>query len=421
MVTREFRHSGHVEVLGKDLWGLRNLNVTTDARLMSGTECFPVHSCVLACNSPYLEHFFQTQTSTNPVFVLPNAEPKSVMHLLEFMYTGETRVEVDQLAEFGELANLLDVRILKELWPLESIEVKKEISDAEDMNMTSSPPPKNRPRGGPKSKRNPVDFYPGEDSSVDFDVLENTAEVSTLASSSSNADHDILAAFAKSSENEVAVPDDMKFLYSEESAAVAVPVDRLAMDVPPQFDVVRKPSQKLALRIYNQLEKENYIYMEIMKTQKGYYKLAYKGYVYRKHKNYVDRVSWRCEQRNCKGRATTPMDFEEYQGRDVVTVTQLHSHPASAVRVEVLMARTKALNAATGDQAPEEIVANAVAGLSEEALSEIGSGRGFIQAIKRKRKLMQGPACEEGFSTAASTDDTNAVMRCVNPKGKMIL
>ncbi|CAG0912595.1 unnamed protein product [Notodromas monacha] len=281
----------------------------------------------------YLEHFFQTQTSTNPVFVLPKAEPKSVMHLLEFMYTGETRVEMDQLAEFGELANLLDVRILKELWPLESIEVKKEISDAEDMNMTSSPPPKNRARGGPKSKRKPVDFYPGEDSSVDFDVLENTAEVSTLASSSSNADHRHGLLYFKN--------------ISLLSAAVAVPVDRLAMDVPPQFDV-----------------------MEIMKTQKGYYKLAYKGYVYRKHASSVDRVSWRCEHRNCKGRATTPIDFEEYQGRDVVTITQLHSHPASTVRVEVLRARTKALNAATGNQAPEEIVANAVAGLSEEALSK---------------------------------------------------
>ncbi|CAG0912594.1 unnamed protein product [Notodromas monacha] len=344
MFTREFRHSGHAEALGKDLWGLRSLNVATDSRLMSGTECFSVHSCVLACNSPYLEHFFQTQTSTNPVFVLPKAEPKSVMHLLEFMYTGETQVEVDQLTEFGELANLLDVRVLKELWPLETIEVKKEISDAEEINLPVSPPPKNRARGGPKSKRKSVDFDLELDSSMEFEELPAV----------------------------VAPPDDMISVKSETAATTEVPkVERFTVEVPPQFDV-----------------------MEIMKTQKGNDKLAYKGYVYSKDRKYVDRVSWRCEQRYCKGRATTPLDFEEYEGRDVVTITQLHSHPASAVRVEVLRARTKALNAATGNQAPEEIVANAVAGLSEEAMNEIGSGKGFIQAIKRKRRLMHGSTYE---------------------------
>ncbi|CAG0912597.1 unnamed protein product [Notodromas monacha] len=153
MLKREFRHSGHAEALGKDLWGLRDLNVTTDSQLMSGTECFPVHSCVLACNSPYFENFFRTQKTPNPVFVLPKADPKAVMQLLEFMYTGETEVEMEQLTEFGGLANLLDVPVLKELWARGKIDDARARGSGEKINMPSSPLPKNRARGGPKSKR----------------------------------------------------------------------------------------------------------------------------------------------------------------------------------------------------------------------------------------------------------------------------
>ena len=48
-----------------------------------------------------------------------------------------------------------------------------------------------------------------------------------------------------------------------------------------------------------------------LKTEKGRTAVGFKGYKYRKDKEYptIKRVSWRCSVRGCKGRVQTDLDL----------------------------------------------------------------------------------------------------------------
>lgn len=128
--------------------------------------------------------------------------------------------------------------------------------------------------------------------------------------------------------------------------------------------------------------------MEIVKSTRGGKKIGYKGFIYRKDREGMTKISWRCEIKDCKGRLSTPKNFEE---GDTALETTPHGHAPDPGKIAVLKVRDQALEAAsTSHDPPRRILQRCSHGLTEETATRIGSGTNIKQALTRKRKREGG-------------------------------
>lgn len=122
---------------------------------------------------------------------------------------------------------------------------------------------------------------------------------------------------------------------------------------------------------------------KILKSQKNTDKLAFQGYFYRKDKSNPRTQLWRCDTKGCKGRAATPYPY----GDDVdVQVRGVHGHPPDPAKADVLQvkARVREVGRETNDP-PRRVVADAVAGIREEAAVRVGSATNLRRTVNRQR------------------------------------
>ena len=74
----------------------------TDVTLAAGSKFFPAHKLVLSICSPYFRQLFKRLGKDKPVIYLKDVDPKHLDLLLQYMYKGEIKVQV----------NLSEIRIL---------------------------------------------------------------------------------------------------------------------------------------------------------------------------------------------------------------------------------------------------------------------------------------------------------------------
>lgn len=126
---------------------------------------------------------------------------------------------------------------------------------------------------------------------------------------------------------------------------------------------------------------------EFKLSQKGKSKLCYEGFVYIKDKEVEDGevIYWRCERKKiCKGRAKTV-------GDTVHTGTQ-HNHAPDATRKDVIQAKNDVkIVAATTRNPTHQILAEAVATISEVAAVQLPKFNSLKRTIQRQRTSLPSP------------------------------
>jgi len=124
--------------------------------------------------------------------------------------------------------------------------------------------------------------------------------------------------------------------------------------------------------------------MEILKSNKGKDKLVYNGYIYRKNTTNITSQSWRCEEKSCKGSASTPVN---YQIGVQVIEKQVHNHPPNPARTEIAVAMSRMLDDASTSDAPPRRVISRIE-MSQEALAVAPKRKSLTARIQRKRRRM---------------------------------
>ncbi|XP_045447303.1 uncharacterized protein LOC123655578 [Melitaea cinxia] len=71
-----------------------------DMTLVADGHLVKVHKNLLALASPYLKQIIQATPCQHPVIFFSNINHKILCHILEYIYTGETQVEVERLQGF---------------------------------------------------------------------------------------------------------------------------------------------------------------------------------------------------------------------------------------------------------------------------------------------------------------------------------
>ena len=128
--------------------------------------------------------------------------------------------------------------------------------------------------------------------------------------------------------------------------------------------------------------------MEIVKSRKGHDKIALNGYLYRKDKTSLTRISWRCDRKTCKARLATPVLYQNVVGTiDDVVEKGEHVHAPDPAAVEVAHVKDAMLAAATAtNDPPRRILQDNIGGISQEAAARIASGTNLKKAVSRKRR-----------------------------------
>ena len=93
-----------------------NDSVTKDVTLaFSGGSCLKPHHLIVTTCSPYFNQVLAVCKKQTPAVLIPDV-PDSVMEiLLEFMYTGNVRVDKDLVADLVEANKLIQIRGLNDL------------------------------------------------------------------------------------------------------------------------------------------------------------------------------------------------------------------------------------------------------------------------------------------------------------------
>ena len=132
--------------------------------------------------------------------------------------------------------------------------------------------------------------------------------------------------------------------------------------------------------------------MEIVKSKKGRHIVAWQGYLYRKDKEKINSVNWRCTKVRCPGRLTTRLAYETQDTEEEPPVaTGNHTHPPNPVEVAVRQIQTTIKDRAveTNDP-PRRIVQDALEAASEEVAVAVGSATNLRENVRRKRKRGAG-------------------------------
>ncbi|KAK6645018.1 hypothetical protein RUM43_001294 [Polyplax serrata] len=75
-------------------------------------------------------------------------------------------------------------------------------------------------------------------------------------------------------------------------------------------------------------------HVEVIKSNKGHYKIIHMGFMYTKHKSFNNVTRWRCAARGiCRGSIMTSNDFTH------PTPKMAHTHPADHKACQVAKAR----------------------------------------------------------------------------------
>lgn len=130
--------------------------------------------------------------------------------------------------------------------------------------------------------------------------------------------------------------------------------------------------------------------MEKIASGRGGVLLVHRGFVYRKDKVKGNTINWRCSVRDCKGRLVTPLlDLQPGPVEDDVEPVQKeeHLHAPNPARVEVKkLQETVKERALASQEPPRRIVQDAVAGIGEEAATQVRSNNNLTAMVNRKRR-----------------------------------
>ena len=97
-MSEEFllKWNDHHSVFFNDALDLCELEEYTDITLAAGNKFFPAHKLMLSICSPYFRQLFKHLGSDKAVIFLKDVEPKHLDLLLQYMYKGEIKVQVDR-------------------------------------------------------------------------------------------------------------------------------------------------------------------------------------------------------------------------------------------------------------------------------------------------------------------------------------
>ena len=123
--------------------------------------------------------------------------------------------------------------------------------------------------------------------------------------------------------------------------------------------------------------------MEFTQTERGGRKLLLEGFAYVKQKDLAaGKECWECElrrKRQCKAKV-------HLLGRAVVSRTNEHTHVGNAARCEVLTVRANMKDRAeTTEEAPQQILAQSIVGMSEAAAALLPKVNDVRRGIRRNR------------------------------------
>jgi hypothetical protein len=124
--------------------------------------------------------------------------------------------------------------------------------------------------------------------------------------------------------------------------------------------------------------------MEFVKTEKGSRKLIFEGFCYVKQKDLAGgKVCWECDRRRkrqCKAKL-------HLMGERVVSRTNDHTYAGNAARCEMLNVRAVMKERAeTTEEAPQQILGQAVAGMSAAASAILPKVTDMRRVIRRNRQ-----------------------------------
>lgn len=80
-----------------------------DCQLCAEGHRFNVHRVILSCNSPVLNNILQEHNLDSPVITLDGVSSIELAALVEFMYTGVTKISPDHLKTFFQTAKTLQL------------------------------------------------------------------------------------------------------------------------------------------------------------------------------------------------------------------------------------------------------------------------------------------------------------------------
>ena len=103
--------------LGQELETLHNERDFTDFKLVTGGKVVECHRVVIAMNSPVLKAMLKSQMkeTTEKQIELNTISPHAMDNLVEYMYSGKTRIQKQNLKDVIEAADYLQMDGLKQL------------------------------------------------------------------------------------------------------------------------------------------------------------------------------------------------------------------------------------------------------------------------------------------------------------------
>ena len=122
----------HCSNILKVLKQQQNTAELCDAVFIVNNQQIPVHSCVIAANSPYLKDLFDMNTNTNRIpgqplpIALPTTSLEVAENLIGYMYSGDISITtryVDELLQLTDKLMMDDVRQCCELHMIKSVDV----------------------------------------------------------------------------------------------------------------------------------------------------------------------------------------------------------------------------------------------------------------------------------------------------------
>ncbi|CAL4126323.1 unnamed protein product [Meganyctiphanes norvegica] len=109
-----FRWSDRGGSFVQSLTNLRKKEAYCDASIICEDHFHNVHQLVLSTSSDYLAHVFDKAASCQsggkyPIIALPGISHKCLEAILNYIYTGETTVNVEDLSELRKAASILQI------------------------------------------------------------------------------------------------------------------------------------------------------------------------------------------------------------------------------------------------------------------------------------------------------------------------
>uniref|UniRef100_A0A336LLG0 CSON011082 protein n=1 Tax=Culicoides sonorensis TaxID=179676 RepID=A0A336LLG0_CULSO len=132
----------HAKDILKDIYQ-NSLNF--DIILRVGKRKFPAHKAVLAFGSDFLKEMIEEnaalQPGITPNISIADVDPEIIEQVLNFIYTGETRLKEERFMEFVDVCNLLKLKSMANYEYVKYINVSEENQGAEGTSNTQPEQP----------------------------------------------------------------------------------------------------------------------------------------------------------------------------------------------------------------------------------------------------------------------------------------